>query len=319
MLNADSAFAAFSLKIASVYHSTKNAMSSSRREAITFYLCIAPWLIGFVAFVLGPMLASLYFSMTRWNLLSAPVWAGLQNYQRLAQDPQVAQALKVTGLFTLAYVPLDLAGGLALALLLHQRVRGIGLFRTVFYLPSVISGVAYVVLWMWIFHPRAGLINTLLRYVGIAGPTWLASPDWALPAVVIMSLWGLGRSMVIYLAGLQGVPAHLYESAALDGASSWRQFWAITLPLLTPTIFFNLVLSIIGTAQTFTQAFVATNGGPLDATLFYVLYLYQQAFQFFRMGYASALAWVLFIIVLVLTLLVVRSGQSWVYYEGEDG
>jgi len=210
-----------------------------------------------------------------------------------------------------------LIGGLALALLMNQKVRGIGLFRTIYYLPSVISGVAYVVLWMWMFHPRAGLINTLLAYLGISGPGWLASPDWALPAIVIMSLWGLGRSMIIYLAGLQGVPVHLYEAAALDGANTWQQFWSVTLPLLTPTIFFNLVLSIIGTAQTFTQAFVATNGGPLNATLFYVLYLYRQAFQLFHMGYASALAWVLFVIVLVLTLLVVRSGQSWVYYESQ--
>ena len=293
-------------------------MSSSRREAITFYLCISPWLIGFVAFVLGPMLASFYFSLTDWTLLSPPVWAGLDNYARMTTDPLVLQSLKITGLFTLAYVPLDLMGGLALALLMNQKVRGISIFRTVYYLPSVISGVAYVVLWMWIFHPSAGLFNTLLAYVGIPGPRWLASPDWALPAIVIMSLWGLGRSMVIYLAGLQGVPAHLYEAAALDGASAWQQFWAITLPLLTPTIFFNLVLSIIGTAQTFTQAFVATNGGPLNATLFYVLYLYRQAFQMFRMGYASALAWALFVIVLALTLLVVRSGRSWVYYEMSD-
>lgn len=293
-------------------------MSSSRREAITFYLCISPWLIGFVAFVLGPMLASFYFSLTNWTLLSPPVWAGLDNYARMATDPLVLQSLKITGLFTLAYVPLDLMGGLALALLMNQKVRGISIFRTVYYLPSVISGVAYVVLWMWIFHPSAGLVNTLLAYVGIPGPRWLASPDWALPAIVIMSLWGLGRSMVIYLAGLQGVPAHLYEAAALDGANTWQQFWAITLPLLTPTIFFNLVLSIIGTAQTFTQAFVATNGGPLNATLFYVLYLYRQAFQMFRMGYASALAWALFVIVMVLTLLVVRSGRSWVYYEMSD-
>lgn len=293
-------------------------MSSSRREAITFYLCISPWLIGLVAFVLGPMLASFYFSLTDWTLLSPPVWAGLDNYARMATDPLVLQSLKITGLFTLAYVPLDLMGGLALALLMNQKVRGISFFRTAYYLPSVISGVAYVVLWMWIFHPSAGLFNTLLAYVGIPGPRWLASPDWALPAIVIMSLWGLGRSMVIYLAGLQGVPAHLYEAAALDGASAWQQFWAITLPLLTPTIFFNLVLSIIGTAQTFTQAFVATNGGPLNATLFYVLYLYRQAFQMFRMGYASALAWALFVIVMVLTLLVVRSGRSWVYYEISD-
>lgn len=294
-------------------------LNASRREALTFYLLISPWLIGFLVFVLGPMLASLYFSFTEWNLLKPPAWIGARNYVRMANDPLIAQAFKVTALFTLVYVPLELIGGLGLALLLNQKVRGMRAFRTMFYLPSVVSGVAYVVLWMWIFHPRAGLLNTILGFIGIEGPTWLASPDWALPAIVIMSLWGLGRTMVIYLAGLQGIPQQLYESAALDGANGWRQFWAITLPLLTPTIFFNLVLSIIATSQTFTQAFVATNGGPLDSTLFYVLYLYRQAFQNFRMGYASAMAWVLFVVILALTLLVIRSARSWVYYDGEQG
>lgn len=294
-------------------------LNATRREALTFYLLISPWLIGFLVFVLGPMLASLYFSFTEWNLLKPPAWIGVRNYVRMANDPLIAQAFKVTTIFTLVYVPLELIGGLGLALLMNQKVRGMRGFRTMFYLPSVVSGVAYVVLWMWIFHPRAGLLNTILGYIGIDGPTWLASPDWALPAIVIMSLWGLGRTMVIYLAGLQGIPQQLYESAALDGANSWRQFWSITLPLLTPTIFFNLILSIIATSQSFTQAFVATNGGPLDSTLFYVLYLYRQAFQNFRMGYASAMAWVLFVVILGLTLLVIRSARSWVYYDGEQG
>lgn len=294
-------------------------LNATRREALTFYLLISPWLIGFLVFVLGPMLASLYFSFTEWNLLKPPAWIGVRNYVRMANDPLIAQAFKVTTIFTLVYVPLELIGGLGLALLMNQKVRGMRGFRTMFYLPSVVSGVAYVVLWMWIFHPRAGLLNTILGFIGIEGPTWLASPDWALPAIVIMSLWGLGRTMVIYLAGLQGIPQQLYESAALDGANGWRQFWAITLPLLTPTIFFNLILSIIATSQSFTQAFVATNGGPLDSTLFYVLYLYRQAFQNFRMGYASAMAWVLFVVVLALTLLVIRSARSWVYYEGDQG
>lgn len=294
-------------------------LNATRREALTFYLLISPWLIGFLVFVLGPMLASLYFSFTEWNLLKPPAWIGVRNYVRMANDPLIAQAFKVTTIFTLVYVPLELIGGLGLALLMNQKVRGMRGFRTMFYLPSVVSGVAYVVLWMWIFHPRAGLLNTILGFIGIDGPTWLASPDWALPAIVIMSLWGLGRTMVIYLAGLQGIPQQLYESAALDGANSWRQFWSITLPLLTPTIFFNLILSIIATSQSFTQAFVATNGGPLDSTLFYVLYLYRQAFQNFRMGYASAMAWVLFVVILALTLLVIRSARSWVYYDGEQG
>ena len=208
------------------------------------------------------------------------------------------------------------SAGLVLALLMNQKLRFRGVFRTIYYLPSVLPGVAFVVLWMWILHPDVGLINTLLSYVGIQGPRWLADPQWALPALLMMSLWGLGRTMVIYLASLQGIPQHLYEAAAIDGAGTWQSFWRITLPMLTPTIFFNLVLSIISTFQTFTSAFVATDGGPLDSTLFYVLYLFRQAFQFFNMGYASALAWVLFVIILVLTLLIVRSADRWVYYEG---
>jgi multiple sugar transport system permease protein len=216
------------------------------------------------------------------------------------------------------YVPTELIGGLCLALLMNQvSVKGLRIVRTVYYLPSVISGVAFVVVWMWLFQPEAGLINATLALFGIQGPRWLADPDTALTALWMMSLWGLGRTAIIYLAGLKGIPKELYEAAAMDGAGAWRSFTSVTLPLLTPTIFFNLVLSVIATFQTFTSAFVATNGGPLDSTLFYVLYLYRKAFQDFQMGYASALAWVLFLIVLTLTLLVVRSGQSWVYYEGE--
>jgi multiple sugar transport system permease protein len=232
------------------------------------------------------------------------------------RDPLFWQSLKVTVSYTVVYVPLELAGGLVLALLMNQKLRFRGVFRTIYYLPSVLPGVAFVVLWMWILNPDLGLINTLLSYVGIDGPRWLADPQWALPALLMMSLWGLGRSMVIYLASLQGIPQHLYEAAAIDGANTWQAFWKITLPMLTPTVFFNLVLSVISTFQTFTSAFVATDGGPLDSTLFYVLYLFRQAFQFFNMGYASALAWVLFLIILVLTLLIVRSADRWVYYEG---
>lgn len=293
-------------------------LPAARREAITFYLCISPWIVGVLAFVAGPMLASLGISFTRWELLSPPVFVGLRNYERMfTRDPLFWQSLKVTALYTAAYVPTELIGGLALAVLMNRRVRGITVFRAIYYLPSVLSGVAFVVVWMWLLHPTAGLINTVLRLAGIQGPRWLADPSTALIALWMMSLWGLGRAAVIYLAGLKAVPGELLEAAAIDGAGRWKRFWRVTLPLLTPTIFFNLVLSIISTFQTFTSAFVATDGGPLDSTLFYVLYLYRQAFQNFNMGYASALAWVLFVIVLVLTLLVVRSARRWVYYEGE--
>jgi multiple sugar transport system permease protein len=290
----------------------------AQREALTFYLFISPWLLGLLVFVLGPITASLGFSFTRWDLLSPPVPVGLRNYTHMLDDKLFWQSLSVTIRYTLMYVPTELIGGLCLALLMNQvSVKGLRIVRTVFYLPSVISGVAFVVVWMWLFQPEAGLINATLALFGIQGPRWLADPDTALTALWMMSLWGLGRTALIYLAGLKGIPKELYEAAAMDGAGAWRSFTSVTLPLLTPTIFFNLVLSIIATFQTFTSAFVATNGGPLDSTLFYVLYLYRKAFQDFQMGYASALAWVLFLIMLTLTLLVVRSGQSWVYYEGE--
>ena len=291
----------------------------ARREALLFYLCISPWLLGFFLFTLGPVIASLFFSFTRWDLLTPPVPTGLRNYARMLDDPLFWQSLSVTVRYTLLYVPAELIGGLLLALLMNQGgVHGIRGVRTIYYLPSVISGVAFVVVWMWLFHPEAGLINGTLRIFGIDGPRWLADPRTALYALWMMSLWGLGRTAIIFLAGLKGVPAELYEAAAMDGAGRVQSFFAVTLPMLTPTIFFNLVLSIIATFQTFTSAFVATNGGPLDSTLFYVLYLYRMAFQNFAMGYAAALAWVLFIVILLLTLLVVRSGQWWVYYEGEQ-
>lgn len=292
--------------------------SQERREAITFYLFISPWIVGFLLFVLGPMLASLVISFTRWNLLTPPEFVGLSNYETmLVKDRLFGQALKVTAAYTLAYVPTELIGALALAVLMNQPVRGIRIFRTIYYLPSVLSGMAFVVVWMWLLHPQ-GLINALLRALGLPAFRWLTDPNTALFSLWMMSIWGLGRTAVIYLAGLKGIPPELHEAAAIDGAGRVPRFFRITLPLLTPTIFFNLVLSIIATFQTFTSAFVATNGGPLNSTLFYVLYLYRVAFEPpFRMGYASALAWVLFIAVLALTVVVVRSAGRWVFYEGE--
>jgi multiple sugar transport system permease protein len=287
-----------------------------QREAILFYLCISPWLIGFFLFYLGPILASFYYSLTEWDLLTSPQFIGLDNYVRLfTRDPLALKSFKVTLVYTLVYVPLDLIFGLSLALLLNQKLRGIGIFRTVYYLPSVLSGVAYVVMWMWMFNPQHGLINTLLSYIGIQGPRWLLDPKWALSALIIMSLWGVGRTMIIFLAGLQDIPAVLYEAAEIDGASRWKMFWNVTLPLLTPSLLFNLIFGIILTFQTFTNAFVATNGGPLDSTLFYVLYLYRKAFEHLQMGYASAMAWVLFLIVLGCTLVIFLTSGKWVFYR----
>jgi len=288
------------------------------KEAIAFYVCIAPWFLGFLFFYLGPMVASFFLSLTEWDLLSPPQFVGLENYVKiLTRDPLFWKSLKITCIYTFSYVLIDLVLALVLALLLNQQVRGMSLFRTIYYLPSVLAGVAYVVMWMWIFNPRAGLINTLLGYVGIEGPRWLQDPQWALPALIIMSLWGVGRSMVIYLAGLQDIPTALYEAAKIDGANPWQEFQKITLPLLTPSILFNLVFGIIMTFQSFTNVYVATNGGPLDSTLFYVVYLYRKAFDHLSMGYASALAWILFLIVLACTLVIFRTSGRWVFYGGE--
>lgn len=291
--------------------------SGHRKEALQFYMAIAPWLVGFILFTAGPMLISLWTSFTDWDLLTDPQWVGLENYRSLATDPTFIQSIKVTLAYTAAYVPLDLVGGLLLALLVRPRLRGIGIYRTIFYLPTVFSGVAFVVVWLWMLNPNGGLINLVLRWFGIEGPRWLLDPKYALWSLVMMSFWGWGRSMALYLGGMQSIPGELYEAAAMDGAGSIRQFFKITLPLLSPIIFFNLVLSIISTFQSFTSAFVATNGGPLDSTLFLVLYIYRQAFEYFHMGYAAALAWVLFAIILVLTLVLLRSQKFWVFYLGE--
>jgi multiple sugar transport system permease protein len=291
--------------------------TAHRKEALNFYIAIAPWLVGFMLFTAGPMLISLGASLTDWDLLTDPRWVGLENYRNLATDPNFIQSIKVTLTYTAAYVPLDMIGGLLLALLVRPRLKGIGVFRTIFYLPTVFSGVAFVVVWLWMLNPNGGLINLVLGWFGIEGPRWLLDPKYALWSLVMMSFWGWGRSMALYLGGMQSIPGELYEAAAMDGASSFRQFFKITLPLLSPMIFFNLVLSVIATFQSFTSAFVATNGGPLDSTLFLVLYIYRQAFEFFNMGYAAALAWVLFAIILVLTLVLLRSQKFWVFYLGE--
>ena len=298
----------------------RHKTSLRSREAIFFYLCISPWLLGFVFFYLGPILLSFYFSLTRWDLLTDPVFIGFDNYVKMfTRDPLFWKSLRITATYTGAYLPLDLIGGLILALLLNSKVKGLGIFRTIFYLPSVLSGVAYTVIWMWMLHPTAGLVNTFLDFIGInEPPRWLLDPDWALTALVMMSLWGVGRSMVIFLAGLQDIPESLHEAAMIDGATGWQRFWRITLPLLTPSILFNLLFGFILTFQSFTSVFVATSGGPLDSTLFYVMYLYRQAFTYLNMGYASAMAWVLFLIVLGLTVLIFVTSGKWVFYQGTE-
>ena len=292
-------------------------LSVAQREAAEGFVFISPWIIGFLVFTAGPLIASLVLGFTDWKLIGAARPVGLTNYIAMMNDRLFWQALSVTVRYTLFSVPLGLMLALTVALLMIRPLRGIYVMRTVYYLPSVIGGVAVSLLWMWVFNPEFGILNYLLGRIGIHGPLWLGSPDWALPALIIMSLWGIGGQMIIFIAGLQSIPAHLYEAAELDGAGIAAKLLHVTIPMLSPTILFNLVMAIIGSFQTFTSAFVMTSGGPMNSTLFYVLYLYQNAFRDFRMGYASALAWVLFVVILLCTLLVFRSSPMWVYYESE--
>jgi multiple sugar transport system permease protein len=299
---------------------------AARREAIEGYLAISPWLIGFVVFTAGPILFSLYMSFTYWDLTNVPRWAGLQNYLDLRADPRFWQSLKVTLMYSAIALPLGLLAGLGLSLLLNLKLPGMHLFRTLFYIPSVISGVAVATLWLWTLNGQFGLLNYLLSHIGIQGPDWLNDPNVALYALVLISLWGVGGSAVIYLAGLQNIPPQLYEAAAIDGAGTLARFRSITLPLLSPTIFFLLVTGIIASFQTFTTVYILSGvnrdqpiGAPEDSTLFYLLYLYEQAFSNSRFGYAAAMAWVGAIISLILALIVFRSQRRWVYYEGERG
>ena len=287
----------------------------TRREALECYLFISPICIGLLVFTIGPILASLYFSFTEYNIIRAPKWVGLGKFHDLIQDELFWQSLKVTSLYVVMHLPISLVLALGIALLMNQKVRGIIFFRTVYYLPSVVSGVAVALLWMWIFNPEFGILNTLLALVNIQGPAWLFDEHWSLPAIALMSLWGVGGSMLIYLAGLQGIPSELYEAAEIDGASRWRRFWFITLPMLSTVILFNLVMGLIASFQEFTPAYVMTSGGPNFSTLFYNYYLYENAFEYLYMGYASAMAWVLLVIVLILTLLVFKSSPMWVFYQ----
>jgi len=287
------------------------------KDTTKFYLLISPWLIGFLIFIAGPMIASIIISLTEWTLLRPPEFVGLQNFRELFNDGRFIQSLRVTARYTFISVPIKISLALFIAILLDKIKHFKNTLRTVFYLPSVVSGVAVVVLWIWMFNPEIGIINYLLGLVGISGPAWLYDPDWALEALIIMSLWGIGREIVIFLAALQGVPDMLKEAARIDGANSLQVFWKVTIPIISPAIFFNLIMDLIGSFQVFTSAYVATEGGPLDSTLVTVLYLYQQAFQELKMGYASAIAWVLFFIILVFTLMVFKSSSLWVYYESE--
>jgi len=283
------------------------------------WLFIAPWLVGFAVFSAGPMLVSLALSFTKYDLFSMH-FVGVENYRRLFfEDPLFWKSLSVTVTYAFAAVPLGIVGSLGLALLLNLEVRGQRLFRTLFYLPSVVPAVASALVWLWMFDANHGPINRLLGFFGFAPVAWLQDQRFTLSAFVIMSLWGVGGGrMIIFLAGLQGIPESYYEAAKLDGAGAWRQFRNVTLPLLSPVIFFNLILGFIGAFQVFTSSYVMTAGGPNNATMFYALYLFRNFFEYFKLGKASALAWVLFVILLVVTAVQFWGSRRWVYYEGEQ-
>ena len=299
--------------------SIKRPLTLLQREGLWAYAFISPWMVGFLLFVVGPMAVSFFFSFTDYNIVEAPRWIGLNNYINLFHDDLFWHSLGVTIRFAALALPLGLIFSYVLALFLNQRIIGLNIWRTVYFLPSVVAGVAVALLWVRLLHPTQGIINAGLAWLGIKGPGWLSDPNWAIPALVLISLWGVGGNVIIYLAGLQGIPTDLYDAAKVDGANTWQRFAYVTLPMTSPVIFYNVVLGLIATFQYFTEVYVVTNGtgGPARATLFYNLYLYQNAFKFFHMGYAATMAWVLFVIVLVLTLLIFRSSEVWVYYEGQ--
>ena len=285
------------------------------------YLFLLPWLIGFFGLTLGPTLASLYLSFTDYDLLTSPTWTGLTNYEyAFTRDQRFGNALSVTFTYVLWSVPLKLTVALLLAMVLDRSVRGIAFYRATFYLPSLLgASVAIAVLWRQLFGAE-GLVNELIFIVtGWHGPAWVAHPDYALSTLIILAIWQFGSPMIIFLAGLRQIPQDLYEAASMDGASGWRQFWKITLPLLAPVIFFNLVLQTIEAFKAFTQAYIVSGGlgGPVGSTLFYSLYLYLEAFANFRMGYASALAWILLVIIAIFTAVAFGTSKYWVYYEDE--
>jgi multiple sugar transport system permease protein len=281
------------------------------------YLFLLPWLLGILGITIIPMIASLVLSFTDYNLLQSPSFVGLENYTRVLDDPNWSDSVRVTVIYVVASVPLQLAAALALAILLDRGLRGLAFYRSMFYLPSLLgASVAIAILWRQIFGTN-GLVNAVLGLVGIQGHGWVSSPDTALGTIILLHVWTFGSPMIIFLAGLRQIPQMFYEAAEVDGASRWRRFRSITLPMLSPIIFFNLVLQVIGAFQSFTQAYVVSggNGGPANSTLFYSLYVYQQGFTNFRMGYASAMAWLLFVAIALVTALGFATARYWVFYE----
>lgn len=311
--------------------SAETGRTLKTQEAITGWLFASPWIIGFLLFTVGPMLFSAYVSFTQYNIIKTPEWIGLNNYEAIFKDRFFWKSLENTFWLVGVKVPFVMITSLGIAMLLNMKVPGERAFRTIIYLPNVLSGVAAIFLWQWILAPD-GLLNNALRGVGIKGPAWFADPNWTKPGLVVMGMWWIGGNVLIYLASLKGIPQSLYEAAEIDGATGWKKFRYITLPLLSPTIFFEIITTIIGTFQIFTTVYIIASsrgadvglGGPSQSLLFYVLYLYNRAFgkvgtsRGLQMGYAAALAWILFIIIMSITMIQIWLSKRWVYYEGGD-
>ncbi|KPU26895.1 ABC transporter permease [Caloranaerobacter sp. TR13] len=280
------------------------------------YFFILPWILGMLLFTIGPILFAIYIGFTEWKILTKPNFVGFQNYIDIFHDENFWNSLMVTVKYAIFAVPLGIITSLTIAILMNTEIKGIRFFRTIYYLPAVVSGVAVALLWRWVLDPEFGLINLMLAQIGIQGPGWLSDPDWVLPSYILMALWGAGGGMITYLVGLREVPQNLYEAAEIDGAGPLTKFFKITLPLMTPILFYNLIMGIIGAFRKFTDAYIL--GGAGNQGKFYLVYLYDNAFKYFKMGYATALAWILFVIIFLLTLIIFKSSSLWVYYESND-
>lgn len=305
------------------YMDSKKAMKKrARGRIITGLLFISPWLFGFLFFQLLPIISSFYYSMTDYNLFSPPSWVGVENYTTLFQDSKMYLSLYNTIFITVFGLFPQIAFALAIALLLNRNVKGQSLYRTIYFLPTLVPVVAASLLWMWLLNAQYGLINEVLGSLGLPQPNWLLDPNWTKPSLIMMGFWGTGTTTIMYLAALQDVPKLYYEAASIDGATAWQKFWHITLPSISPMTLFLVIMGLIGSFQFFSQGFIFADGGqaiggPENSILFYAIYLYQTAFGFLKMGYASAMAWLLFVLVLILTIVVFRSSAKWVYYGGD--
>ena len=292
-------------------------LKSETRDFLRGMAFISPWLVGFLAFTLIPIGLSLYYSFCDYSLLQPPLFKGLANYRLLARDSVFWKVVFNTAIYALMALPLGMVAALGAAMLLNMKLRGQSIYRTIIFLPSLVPAVASAMLWLWLFNAKLGLINLALQKLGVSNPPgWLTDVRWAMPALVIMSFWGIGNSVIIYLAGLQDVPRELYEAASIDGANTARKIWHVTLPFISPVIFFNLIMGIIGTLQVFAVPYIMTQGGPARSTYFYTMYLYDNAFNYLKMGYANAMAWIQLLIVLALTALAAWSSKRWVHYQG---